>query len=420
MQPSSHRFALMTCVLLIAAGTARAQSPYAQTNLVSNMSGMGPNVLVDPNLQNPWGISFSGTGSPFWISDQAANMNFNAIPPAFATLYSVSGTPPATGLTPPTSTALTVGIMNLGNAPPSPNQTNGPTGQVNTTPPGITTGPSDFVFTPPGGTAGKAAFIFANLDGSISAWKGGLTQSVVQPGTVIPGASFTGLAIGTTSTGAAQLYAADQNSGRIFVFNNQFQPAGTITFPSNGLPTGGLPPGFNTFNVQNLIVNGVQTLFVTYANQATSGGIVAEYSTNGTFIKTLINDQTGVNLNAPWGLAIAPSNFGPLSGDLLVGNNNGPGWIDAYTLGGQFVSLLTLANGQPFAEPDLWSLSFGNGGNDGASNVLYFTSGLASNVDGLFGAISVPEPSSAILGLIAVGMLAGGWRLKNRRRPQNS
>jgi len=418
----------MTCVLLIAAGTARAQNPYAQTNLVSNMSGMGPNVLVDPNLQDPWGLSFSATGSPFWISDQAATMNFNTTPPPLATVYSVSGTV-GNGLTPPTSTALTEGIMNLSNAPPSTNESNGPTGQVSTAPPGIVTGASDFVFTPPGGTAGKAAFIFANLDGSISAWKGGLSQSVVvatpsqfnpTPTPTNPLPSFTGLAIGTTSTGAAQLYAADQNSQKIYILNNQFQPAGTISFPSNGLPTGGLPAGFNTFNVQNLIVNGAQTLFVTYANQAGTGGIVAEYNTNGTFIKTLINDQTGVNLNAPWGLAIAPSNFGPLSGDLLVGNNNGPGWIDAYTLGGQFVSLLTLANGQPFAASDLWALSFGNGGNDGASNVLYFTAGLGSNTDGLFGAISVPEPSSAILGLIAVGMLAGGWRLKNRRRHQKS
>src|SRR5258707_10047192 len=83
-----------------------------------------------------------------------------------------------------------------------------------------------------------------------------------------------------------------------------------------------LPSGFTAFNVQNLNVNGTQTLFVTYANQATTGGIVDEFSTNGTFIKTLISDPTGAHLAAPWGMAIAPANFGQFGGDLLVANDN--------------------------------------------------------------------------------------------------
>ena len=62
----------------------------------------------------------------------------------------------------------------------------------------------------------------------------------------------------------------------------------------------------------------MQTLFVTYANQSTSGGIVDEFTTNGIFIKTLINDTAGVNLSAPWGLAIAPAGWGQFGGDLLV------------------------------------------------------------------------------------------------------
>ena len=78
---------------------------------------------------------------------------------------------------------------------------------------------------------------------------------------------------------------------------------------------------------------------------------------------------------------------------------------------------MTLDTGQPFSENELWALSFGNGGSAGSTNTLYFTAGLANNTNGLFGAISsVPEPSSAVLGLIAMGVLAGGWRWKNRRR----
>jgi len=388
---------LITSALLITAGTAHAGDVYFQTNLVSDISGMANK--LDGNLQDPWGLSFS-TGSPFWISDQASNdlaAPFNGM--QVTTVYSETG---SRGLT-SSGPLLTVGIPNQGGAAPS-GQNNGPTGQVNTSAPGINTSPTaDFQLTAGGSTA-RANFIFANLDGSISAWKGGLQQSVIQA--TVAGASFTGLAIGNTSTGAAQIYAADQNSGNIVVFNSQWKMIGTFTDPK------GLPAGYAAFNVQNL--GGV--LYVTYANQSTSGGIVDEFTTNGTFIKRLIDDEGGTNLNAPWGLAIAPAGWGKFGGDLLVGNNNGPGWIDAYGLDGTFKGLLTLNTGKPFAEADLWALSFGNGGAGGSKDTLYFTAGLSSNTDGLFGAVSTPEPSSAVLGLIAVGMVAGAWQWQNRRR----
>ena len=189
---------------------------------------------------------------------------------------------------------------------------------------------------------------------------------------------------------------------------------------------GTLPAGYAAFNVQNLNVNGTQTLFVTYANQATSGGIVDEFSTNGTFIKTLVSDTAGVNLASPWGLAIAPAGWGQFGGDLLVGNNNagssGLTEINAYNLTtGAWEGTLTLATGQPFSATELWALSFGNGGGAGSLDTLYFTAGLDDNTNGLIGAISaVPEPSSAVLGLIAMGLVAGGWRWKNRRNTERS
>lgn len=150
-----------------------------------------------------------------------------------------------------------------------------------------------------------------------------------------------------------------------------------------------------------------------------------EFSTNGTFLKTLINDTAGVHLAAPWGLAIAPAGRGQFGGDLLVGNNNainGLTEINAYNLTtGAFVGTLMLNTGQPFSETELWALSFGSGGNAGSTDTLYFTAGLENNTNGLFGAISsVPEPSSAVLGLIALGVLAGSWRWRNRRRHARS
>ena len=297
---------------------------------------------------------------------------------------------------------LTVGVPNLGNAPPS--DANGPTGQVSTGAPGVTTLATDFPVNNGSGN-GKALFIFDNLDGSISAWRGGFSQAVVVQS--IAGASFTGLAIGNIASGAAQIYAADQNSGNVFAFNSQFNKVGTLTDPN------GLPSGFNAFNVQNL--NG--TLFITYANPNNPlGGVVDEYTRDGTFIKRLIDDVPA-HLDTPWGLAIAPKGWGQFGGDLLVGNNDGDGTINAYTLGGLWQGKLTLKGSQIFSQGELWALTFGNGGGAGSPEVLYFDAGLPGATNGLIGAISsVPEPSSAVLGLIALGVLTGGWRWKNRRR----
>ena len=371
MQRISHRFALTTCVVLIAAGTARAGDLYVQTNLVSDIPGMAPN--TDPNLLGAWGLSFSST-SPFWVSDQAASFNGSGA----ASVYKVSDTSIPTSSGP----ILTVGVTNEGNAPPSGDQTNGPTGQVSTGAPGITTGEMDFLV----GTS-KAAFIFANLDGSISGWNGGPSSTI--EATVI-GASFTGLAIGNTSTGAAQIYAADQNSGNVDIFNSQWQMTGTMSDPNFA----NFPTGYAVFNVQNLSVYGKQTLFVTYANQETGGGIVDEFSTDGTFIRTLIFDPNGYHLDAPWGLAVAPADWGRFGGDLLVGNNNansaGLTEINAYDLRtGAFAGTLMLGKQQPFSATELWAISFGNGAGAGSTDTLFFTAGLPNNTDGLFGAISV-------------------------------
>ncbi len=148
-----------------------------------------------------------------------------------------------------------------------------------------------------------------------------------------------------------------------------------------------------------------------------------EFSTNGTFIKTLVSDTAGTHLAAPWGMAIAPTNWGQFGGDLLVGNNNpnaaGLTEINAYNLStGVWEGTLTLNTGQPFSATELWALGFGNGGSAGSTDTLFFTAGLDNNTGGLLGAISlaVPEPSSGVLGLIALGAVAAGRKWKGSRR----
>ncbi len=360
---------------------------YLQSNLVSDIQGMAE--FTDPNLKDPWGISFTST-SPFWISDQASNFQNastgNSSP--VSTLYSSSGSPEP----------LIVNIPNQNNAP-ADSAANGPTGQVTPRAPGINpTNATDFqVVGLNGGPSHQASFIFANMDGSISAWAGGNSGTPIANTTAtivanVAGASFTGMAIANNPAAAVngasgiQIYAADQNSGKVDVFNTSWAQVGTITDPH------GLPKGYTAFNVQNL--NGL--LYVTYTNQSIpSGGIVDVFKPDGTFVSRLINDPAGKWLDNPWGLTIAPQSFGKFGGDLLVGNNGGDGWINAFDpMNGDFKGVLTLASGQPFSENNLWALTFGNGGSGGLANTLYFTAG-PGGTDGLFGSLQAIPSLSA-------------------------
>ena len=376
-----HYYPVLALLAPVCLAVGHAKAQYVETNLISNEAGVAP--VTDANLTNPWGLAFSATG-PLWVSNQYSGT---------ATVYKITGLSSS-------ATQLTEGVANIGNALPS--YTNGPTGQVSTAPPGVTTGATDFPV-----SGGKASFIFDNLDGSISAWRGGLTASVITA--PVAGASFTGLAIGDTSGGAAQLYAADQNSGNVDVFSSQWQQTGALTDPN-------LPAGFTAFNVQN--ING--TLFVTYANPDDPiGGLVDEFTTNGSLITRLISDPSGTHLDSPWGLALAPAGWGHFAGELLVGNNGGDATINAYSLTGAYEGQITLNTNSVFSEQQLWGLTFGNGGSAGSPDILYFSAGYTSDAtNGLIGAISaVPEPATtAILGMLAIGQLGRGRRSKNCRR----
>ena len=139
-------------------------------------------------------------------------------------------------------------------------------------------------------------------------------------------------------------------------------------------------------------------------------------------ITRLITDPTGTHLQTPWGLAIAPADWGQFGGDLLIGNNGGDGTINAYSLAGVQQGQITLTDSSLFSEQQLWALTFGNGASAGSPDILYFDAGYTADAtNGLIGAISVPEPTSAaVLGLLAIGQLAAGRRLRNCRAPARS
>jgi uncharacterized protein (TIGR03118 family) len=114
---------------------------------------------------------------------------------------------------------------------------------------------------------------------------------------------------------------------------------------------------------------------------------VDEFDTSGNLIARVA--QHG-QLNAPWGLALAPSDFGRFGGDLLVGNF-GDGQINAYELGpsGHYTHRGELReDGHVISIDGLWALGFGNGGNAGPTDTLFFTAGPDEESHGLFGKIT--------------------------------
>jgi uncharacterized protein (TIGR03118 family) len=351
----------MATLALAAAGLPLpASAIFFQTNLVSDIPGLA--VITDPNLKNPWGISHSAT-SPFWVSDQGTNLS---------TLYSVT----AGGVS---KNALQVSIPTTGIGP------QGPTGQVNNN-------TSSFLV-----NGAPANFIFANLNGTISAWNNS-AGTTAQIKVTTAGAVYTGLAIGSNVSGPL-LYAANGAQNRIDVFDGAFGPVnlGANAFVKP-IAVGALVP----FNVQNIEGN----IYVTYAPAgrpaqiaAIEGtGAVAVFDTSGTLIKTLITDS---KLASPWGITLAPASFGEFSGDLLVGNFSFvASEINAFDpITGALLGTIPIQIGSN-APGGLWGLIVGNGGNGGLANTVYFSDGINGEANGLFGSLSVPEPTSmALLGL---------------------
>jgi hypothetical protein len=192
MNKSVRKLLVTTAIAIgtLYAGVWRAEADYLQTDLVSDIPGLA--TITDPLLMNPWGISRSAT-SPFWISNQVTNSS---------TLYAVTGSTNVTKVT-------AVNAQGFVNIPTTANGPQGPTGQVNNS------NTASFQLTP-GDTTSSARFIFANLNGTISAWAGGLAASiqVTTPNTV-----YTGLAINQAQT---RLYAASATG--INVFDGSFSP----------------------------------------------------------------------------------------------------------------------------------------------------------------------------------------------------
>jgi uncharacterized protein (TIGR03118 family) len=349
-------FGAIQSVAPVAFDTASG-SAVLQTNLTSDLAGISPN--QDSNLINPWGLVASSAG-PFWASDNGTSV---------ATLYNGQGQPQ------PAGNPLVVSI-------PLPDGTPGGS------PTGIEFNGSRGFRVSENGVSGPAAFLFATEEGTISGWNPGVdrTNAVLAVDDSSQGADYTGLTMGTDSDGRTLLYAANLGQGTIDVFDAAFLPTHTI---GGSFTDDQLPDGFVPYNIQNLGGN----LYVTYTKKGggthVGDGFVDVFSTDGALLQRLVANGP---LNAPWGVAIAPSDFGAFSNDLLVGNV-ADGHINAFDPNtGDLVGELTDGLGNPIAINGLWALRFGNGGTAGDTHTLFFNAGIGGYQHGLFGSLQIIDP----------------------------
>ena len=321
---------LMTSV--VPSGLWAQQAGYSQTNLVSNTAGVA--TTTDPQLLNPWGISFL-PGADFWI----ANNNSGT-----STLYDNKGTKDA---------GLVVTI---------PGATKNPNGNCT---PGCPTGN---VANPNSSDFGGGQFIFDTEDGIFASWNGSSNTATVAFDNSASGAVYKGLALLN-----GNLLAANFNSGKVDVLDHNFNLTslgGSFTDPN--LPAGLAPQGIHVINSQVYVAYAMQDAAKHDSQPGAGLGQVDIFDANGNFVSTLV--AAGGKLNAPWGVVATPASFGAFPNAILVGNF-GDGTVSAYDTTGKFLGQLTDTSNKVLVNPGLWDMVFGGGGSSGDPGTLYLTAG---------------------------------------------
>jgi uncharacterized protein (TIGR03118 family) len=399
-------FVVLVFSIFLLPGAAQAQH-YKETDLVSDILNRAP--IFDPNLKNPWGMTRSPGGSPWWVGNNNSGTS---------TLYDGNGNPRnnfpdphpdsnGNGINSPFNNFVMVPSPGF-----APGTQSAPTGVV------FNGSLTDFILDK-GTPAGKQAlFIFATEDGTISGWNPGAN--------VTPGAKTSVNAVlevdnsqnggpngavykGATSAevdGQKFLYVTNFRSGKVEVYNTNFKrvyldedafdaDAGCEHDCGDRDDGDRIPRGFAPFNIQN--IGG--TLFVTYAKQdaprhdpvgGDGFGFVELFTPKGRHIGHL---EHGDWLNAPWGVVWTTRDFGEFSNAILVGNFRS-GWIAAFNgFTHKFIGFVKNPDDSFMFIDGLWSLAFGNDGDPvkggaGPANTLFFTAGINGENDGLFGTIT--------------------------------
>ena len=359
--------AVAAAALIHGYALAQTAGTYQVTNILSD--GYVPALATDPKFIDPWGVSI---GQAFWINTNVTGLNFVSKTDG-STVFKVTVPPSGAGA-----------------------GTGSPTGTVFNSTPGFALS-----------NGSPAVFLFSSLDGTISGWNGALfatgNHALIAIDNGAQNAVYTDMAFVTNANGTYILAANFGQGADVEVYDSSFKSAklaGSFTDPN-------VPTGYAPYSVHSI----GSRVFVTYMLRSTppfapgAGSYQETIGTNTGFIDMFDNignfvsrAVTGGNLNAPWGVAIAPTSFGVYGGDLLVGNF-GDGLIDVYDPN-TFAYLGQLADGtgKAFAYPGLWELVFGTAvgkSGYGNPNTLYFSAGLAQETHGLFGAIDNLGTSAA-------------------------
>lgn len=347
--------------LMFASSAAMAQ--YKLINLDSNQVGQASH--ADQLLVNGWGI-VHGPGTPWWVSDNNSG---------WSTLYGGNGMQ---------NKGLKVLIPTAGNGPDSGNGLNGPGSPTGV----VFNGNGGFNVMVAGGSPWSSFFLFATLDGTISGWapQANFNQAILAVDNSAAGSVYTGLAISNNAKGPNFLYAADMANNKVDVFDSTFTPVKNANAFSD---PAAIPAGFAPFGIRD--ING--TVYVTFASvTGGNGGFVELFTEDGTPVtpgKALIH---GAPLNQPWGIALAPRNFGTLSNTVLISNNTNSGTINGFnkTTGTLVGTMKDATTGKQIVINQLWGIDFGDGmGGNGPTNELFFAAGPANNLAGTFGTIEV-------------------------------
>ncbi len=337
------------------------------TVLVADTSDAGA-AHVDPDLVNAWGLAFSPNGVA-WISD-----NGTGKATIFAPNAGAGAIPSVTVPAPAAATATDAGA------------TSSPTGMI------FNSNASAFF---------GDLFVMSTEDGTIAGWQPSVPATAQirvdnSGGAPTSNAVYKGLAIVPSSP--PLLLAANFRAATIDVFDANYRPLATVAATaSRAWVDMSLPPGYAPFNVVTI----GQNVYISYALQddakhddaaGVGHGAVTVFDLNGNVVKSLIQVTSGGPLNSPWGMAVAPSNWGSLGGMLLVGNF-GAGNINAFdTTTGALTGTLVDSNNSPIVMSGLWALVFGNDADAGVSpNALFFPAGPNMESDGRYGVMTLTQ-----------------------------
>jgi uncharacterized protein (TIGR03118 family) len=302
---------------------------------------------VDTNLVNAWGLAFNPAG-PIWVANAGMGL---------ATVYD------SAGQILPVVVSVPPGATNLEHSEPT----------------GLVFNPTvDFV---------GDKFIFATEDGTIAGWQAG-TEAVTRIDNSASSANYKGLAMATLND-VTRIYATDFHNRRVDVWDAQYETSVPPAFVDPDMPTNYAPFGIHAVG---------STLYVSYAKQGDGAvdddpgegrGFVDVYDFDGVLLQRLI---TGGALNSPWGMAMAPADFGTMSGTLLVGNF-GDGRINAFdTATGALLGTALDTAGNGLVIDGLWAIVFGNDTAGAAHNQLFFTAGPNDENDGVLGRLDIAAP----------------------------